>query len=205
MAMTFDKPLVSILDTRTLEDPTAFQKAYRQVRLSRREKVDRCRFPKDKRLCLGAGLLLEQGLKQLGILDAAIALKESGKPYIANHPEVFFNLSHSGFYAVCAFYHKEVGIDVEEITPVRDELIQKIATDEEAAYLLSLPQEEKKQRFFRLWTAKESFLKYAGCGLLLSPRRLSLQTEGVLFQDGKPAGVTLEETKLPGHMMTLCY
>lgn len=204
MGIAFDKPLVFTLDARTLEDPAAFQKAYVQVCPARRKKVDHCRFPKDKQLCLGAGLLLEQGLKQLGILNAVIALKESGKPYIANHPGLHFNLSHSGHYAVCAFYHKEVGIDVEEITPVRDALIHKIATDAEACYLLSLPQAEKEEAFFKLWTAKESYLKYAGCGLLVSPRRLSRQDNKLLL-DGQPTDVTLEETKLPGHTMSLCY
>ncbi len=205
MAITFDKPMVSVLDTRTLEDPAAFQEAYRQVSPSRRDKVDRCRFLKDKQLTLGAGFLLEQGLKKFDICDAVIAHANHGKPYLSNYPGLFFNLSHSGHYAACAFYHKEVGIDVEQITPVRDELICKIATDEETAYLLSLPQKEKEEAFFRLWTAKESYLKYAGCGLSVSPRRLSLQDDGRLFLDSNPTGVTLEETHLPGHVMTLCY
>ena len=203
MANTFDKPLVTILDTRTLEDPTAFQKAYRQVSLSRREKVDSCRFLKDKQLCLGAGLLLEQGLNKLGIFDAVIALGECNKPYIANHPEVVFNLSHSGHYAACAFYRKEVGIDVQQIVPISDPLIQKIAVQEEAANILQLSQEAKEEAFAKLWTIKESYLKYIGSGLRVSPKRLTY-FDG-LFLDGNPVNVTLETTQLPGHIMTLCY
>lgn len=203
MANTFDKPLVTILDTRTLEDPAAFQEAYAKVAPSRQKKVDSCRFPKDKRLCLGAGLLFVQGLQKLGIFDAQIAYADSGKPYITNHPALFFNLSHSGHYAACAFYHKEVGIDVQQIVPVSDPLIQKIAVQEEAATLLQLSQEAKEEAFTKLWTIKESYLKYIGSGLQVSPKRLTY-FDG-LFLDGNPVNVTLETTQLPGHIMTLCY
>ena len=203
MANTFDKPLVTILDTRTLEDPAAFQEAYAKVAPSRQKKVNNCRFPKDKRLCLGAGLLFVQELQKLGIFDAQIAYADSGKPYIANHPEVFFNLSHSGQYAACAFYHKEIGIDVQQIVPVSDPLIQKIAVQEEAATILQLSQEAKEEAFAKLWTIKESYLKYIGSGLRVSPKRLTY-FDG-LFLDGTPVNVTLETTQLPGHIMTLCY
>lgn len=205
MAFSFEKPIVSTLDTRQLEDPIAFQDAYKQVSLSRQEKVDNCRFPKDKQLCLGAGLLLKQGLESLGIYDAQILYTDSGKPYLENHNDLFFNLSHSGHYAVCAIYHKEIGIDVQQIAPLRDALIQKIATEEEASYLLSLPQKEKEEAFAKLWAIKESYLKYAGCGLLVSPKRLSLQNNGNLLLDGQPTNVIIETTQLPKHMMALCY
>ncbi len=204
MGIFFDKPQVSTLDTSTLEDPSAFQDAFHQVSQSRQEKVNSCRFPEDKRLLLGAGLLLHQGLDAFGVCDAAISYTDAGKPYLANCKDLHFNLSHSGHYAVCAFYHKEVGIDVQKIAPVPDALIQKIATEEEASTLLQLPQGEKEEAFAKLWTAKESYLKYTGRGLLVSPKRVSLQ-DGQLLFDGKPTDVTLETTYLPSHVMTLCY
>ena len=204
MALSFEKPLVSILDTHTLEDPSAFQDAFYKVSPSRQEKVTSCRFPEDKRLLLGAGLLLQQGLDALGICDAEISWTDTGKPYLANCQELYFNLSHSGNFAACVFYHKEVGIDVQKICPVSDALIQKIATEEEASALLQLPKEAREEAFAKLWTVKESYLKYTGRGLLVSPKRVSLQDDHLLF-DGNPTHVTIETTFLPGHVMTLCY
>ena len=204
MGIFFDKPQVSTLDTRTLEDPSAFQEAFQQVSLSRQAKVHNCRFPEDKRLLLGAGLLLQQGLNALQIRNTEISYTLLGKPYLSACKDLHFNLSHSGHFAVCAIYHKEVGIDVQKIAPVPDALIRKIATEEEASALLQLPQEEREKAFAKLWTIKESYLKYIGRGILVSPKRLSLQDNQLLF-DGKPANVTLETTYLPGHVMTLCY
>lgn len=204
MAFSFEKPLVSILDTHILEDPSAFQDAFYKVSPTRQEKVTNCRFLEDKRLLLGAGLLLQQGLDTLGICNAEISYTDAGKPYFANHQDLHFNLSHSGHFAACVFYHKEVGIDVQKIAPVGDALIRKIATEEEASALLQLPKEAKEEAFAKLWTVKESYLKYTGRGLLVSPKRLSLQSDQLLF-DGKPTDVTLETRLLPGHMMTLCY
>lgn len=204
MGIFFDKPQVSILDTRTLEDPSAFQEAFRQVSLNRQAKVAACRFPEDKRLLLGAGLLLQQGLRALGICDAEISYTLLGKPYLVGCKDLQFNLSHSGHFAACAFYHKDVGIDVQKIAPVQDTLIRKIATEEEASALVQLPQEEKEEAFAKLWTVKESYLKYIGRGILVSPKRVSLQDDQLLF-DGKPTHVTFKTTCLPGHVMTLCY
>ena len=204
MEFSFDKPQVSILDIRTLEEPSAFQDAFHRVSQARQEKVNSCRFPEDKRLLLGAGLLLQQGLEALGVCDTEIDYTLFRKPYLISCKDLHFNLSHSGHFAACAFYHKDVGIDVQKIAPVQDALIQKIATVEEASALLQLPQEEKEEAFAKLWTIKESYLKYTGRGLLVSPKRVSLQDDQLLF-DGNPTHVTLETTSLPGHIMTLCY
>ena len=38
-----------------------------------------------------------------------------GKPYLINDPHIFFNISHSGDWVVCAINDCEIGIDIEKV------------------------------------------------------------------------------------------
>ena len=49
-----------------------------------------------------------------------IATKENGKPYFVEHRDIYFNLSHSGEYAVCVIGNTENGIDIEGKREIRD-------------------------------------------------------------------------------------
>ncbi len=88
--------------------------------------------------------------------------KEHGKPYIKELPDLPFSITHSGGFWVCAVGEGEVGLDLQE---VRDRETEKIARrffhPSETAWLRSRGPDE----FFRLWAAKESYVKYTGEGL----------------------------------------
>ena len=92
-------------------DERRFRELYERVPEHRQKKIDKIRFEKDKRLCLGAWLLLEQALAARGIDRASleVACAPGGKPYLTKHPEVFFSLSHSGEQVMCAVSTAEVG------------------------------------------------------------------------------------------------
>ena len=63
-----------------------------------------------------------------------------------------------------------VGMDVEEIgKQLAPELVEHCCTAGERDELWRLPEEERPQAFFQLWTLKESYLKARGIGLQLSP------------------------------------
>ena len=95
--------------------------------------------------------------------DAQIAKTVLGKPYLAQYPGVQFNLSHSGPWGVCALSGAPVGVDVELVRPLRQNVARRFFTAGEQAYLEQCPERE----FFRLWTRKESFIKALGKGLTL--------------------------------------
>ena len=46
---------------------------------ARQEKIDRLRYAADRRLSLGAGLLLDQGLKRFGLRERTEAFANGGK------------------------------------------------------------------------------------------------------------------------------
>ncbi len=204
---TLSEPLLTVFDTAVFGEKEAYQTAYRLVSTYRQRKVDSYRLCKDKHLSLGAGVLLEQGLHNLGITEYSLAYGEHGKPYLVDNESVFFSLSHSGTRAVCVFYEREIGVDIQKIKPVSDKLIKKVTTQTEYDYLMSCGEEERKLLFFRLWTAKESYLKYLGTGFSLSPKKLEV-TFGktiTIKQNGKAASVVLEEQTLDGYALTMCY
>lgn len=90
-----------------------------------------------------------------------------GKPFISNYP-VNFNLSHSEELALLIVSNDcEVGIDVEYMKRVID--VRGVAArffhPEEVEQLLLLPEDEQMLYFYRVWTAKEAFLKAKGVGI----------------------------------------
>src|SRR5437588_9378587 len=70
--------------------------------------------------------------------------------------ELRFNLSHSGERALIALSRVEVGADVEWLKKRRtDDIARRFFTPGEQQRLFALPQGQREQAFFRLWTCKE--------------------------------------------------
>ena len=97
--------------------------------------------------------------------DYRIDRGEKGKPFIVGVENVFFNISHSGDYVVCAVSDREIGIDIEKRAKARMEVAGRFFHGEEVAQLQMLEEDKQDQLFFNYWSVKESFLKYIGTGL----------------------------------------
>ena len=162
------------LDTRIFDQKDEFDKWYNMMPKERQIKISNYVFLKDKKLSLGAGVLLYSGLKNLNILDEIICFNENGKPYIQNYENVYFNISHSNKYVVCAFSDKEIGIDIEENFLFDERLIENVYNLEEIEYI---KQSKKDKLYTKLWTTKESLMKYLGTGITLNPKNISIDLE----------------------------
>lgn len=95
------------------------------------------------------------------------AVDGSGRPGLVfpRLKDFDFNLSHSGDWLALALSDHRVGIDIEKIRPVSALLIgQDFFSSREFDYLKESPR-DRRERFFRLWTLKESFVKAVGDGL----------------------------------------
>mgnify|MGYP002521735627 FL=1 len=70
--------------------------ALKEISEQRREQALKFRHELGQRLCVLAYQLLKRGLKEVyGMEDnPEFIYNEHGKPSIAGHPEIFFNLSH---------------------------------------------------------------------------------------------------------------
>ena len=116
--------------------------------------------------------------------DYRIDRGEKGKPFIVGVENVFFNISHSGDYVVCAVSDREIGIDIEKRAKARMEVAGRFFHGEEVAQLKMLEEDKQDQLFFNYWSVKESFLKYIGTGLA-RPLNSSFSGGGVsLFERG---------------------
>lgn len=92
---------------------------------------------------------------------------ETGKPYLRLHPELFFNISHSGEWITCAMGNVPVGIDIQYHRKIKlEQTAKKICNPEEWELFQQADTEREKMDFlFQIWTKKESYLKYTGEGI----------------------------------------
>lgn len=110
---------------------------------------------------LSAGLLVKEMCDKLDIRDARILRDDHGKPYLDTHPDLFFNLSHSGEYVALAYGDDPVGIDIQEVRNVPDSFAGRILNKEEYdRYDLN-----DTKTICRIWTIKEAYSKLIGLGL----------------------------------------
>ena len=171
---------------------------------SRRRRAERYLNARDGALCIGAGYLLDCALKERGRSERSAVYRygDNGKPYLADG-EFYFNLSHSGTLAVLATAESEVGIDAEKVRPVSDALEKKVCTVRERAYLAACGA-RREEEFFRIWTAKESVMKYCGRGLSLPFREIeTVLTNGLTARCGEEE-FSLEEFSILGCRVSVC-
>ena len=147
--------------------------AYRRNKLSRFSMTE---ADKDARhmkatnydLCLAAGLVTDIGLNSYGLRekDMKYGVTAHGKPVFLNHPDIKFNISHSGHYAVAAFSEEfDPGIDIERCSRISNRIIYSFFSTGERELILSQPTEAAQSLMFgRIWTVREAFMKSTGLG-----------------------------------------
>ena len=195
-----------VIDTDMLEDRTLYDCWYRRMPEERKKKTDAFRFEKDRRLSLGAGILLQTGLLKEGVSDRELLYGRYGKPYLPAGKGVFFNLSHSGHYAVCAVSGHEVGTDIEEEKHFEENLIRYVFLESESAWIRRHA-ESQDSAFTSLWTFKESLMKYLGTGVSLEPKKICVDlenpdrttAEGFSFD-----GLHFTKYEVPGCQLAVC-
>lgn len=182
---------VYLVNTDKLKNENLFSKYYSEMSVYRKEKINKMKTQKDKNLSLGAGILINAYLKTLGLKEKDMLYEEkyNGKPFFKNRPEIYFNVSHSAECAVCSFSDEETGCDIEKYDKVNTEIARRFFARSESDYIFSAKTEEEQlQKFFRIWTLKESYLKFSGKGL---PG--GLDSFEIAFDNSFVNGISLKE------------
>ena len=102
---------------------------------------------------------------KLDVKNINLSLDFNKKPYLASHPYLFFNISHSEDYAVIAISNKKIGIDIEYMSEdfKYTELLPDIFDNNEIVSIENSA--NTKETFYTLWTRKEAFVKALGKGI----------------------------------------
>lgn len=141
-----------------------------------------------------ARLLLGYGLMQShGITDAVILKDKRGKPYIDGHPDIHVSITHTNGCVACAVSDSPVGIDAECAGDIRQRVTQKMFTENERDYAGNSP-----ERFFEIWTKKESYVKMTGDGLTHTA-----STIDTITGDGTN-GAAFTHLRIPGVTVCVC-
>ncbi len=142
---------------------------------------------------------------------------ENGRPELADGPAgLRFNISHTeGIVAVLVHGEDDAGVDVE--SPWRETNItsvsRRVFTEAERGAMLALPEEQQAERFYQLWTLKESFIKAKGKGFAMS-----LSKFGFVINDDGSIGFACDPSLDPdatrwsysttwtdsGHVVSVC-
>lgn len=200
--------IAAIASVECLDAADNYNRAYSLVGDNRRNKADKLRKSDDKKRCIGAGILLGSLLqiagnihkgtadaiskeellnidliKSLGAYDTAynynITVDGNGKPFFTDYPDLHFNISHSGKFVACVISDSDVGIDIEGGRDVDLRVAERFFTDEEYEWIEECDtDEEKRSRFFKIWTKKEACTKLTGVGLARGIREILFPVEG---------------------------
>ena len=100
----------------------------------------------------------------------AVAVMDSGKPWLPQRPDLHVNVSHThGTVVLAVTAAGSVGVDIEPpvavtANPLR--LAERLFAESEARELGGLSEEALTERFTRMWTIKEAVGKALGVGLI---------------------------------------
>jgi len=150
--------------------------------------------PKAARLFLISRVLVKTILAdKLGISlhEVNIQLHPNGKPFVQGSKTVYFNLTHSADVIVLAVTEEEgeIGVDVERVDREFEwRRVDSVLAPSEIEWI----QENERidpssvyQRFFQIWTLKESYIKCTGEGMSRHLKKLNFHVlpEHIQFLD----------------------
>lgn len=193
-----------------LKDRELFDRKLLQVSAERRRKIEACAMEADKERSLAAGLLLEYAwrhyLKERGekLEPFRIMEGEHGKPFCGNREDFCFNLSHSGEWVVCASAPEPVGVDIQQVKEVNLRVAQRFFLPEECEILKNST--DKNSLFCRMWTMKESYIKYTGQGMRQGINTFSVDVSTGVICDlqWKKQFYTERYARIPNYEIAVC-
>ena len=147
------------------------EEALKEISNSDRLKYDAFRFIDDKLRFLKARYILLKfasayyGNKHLP--DDEIIFNKYGKPHFKDLP-LNFSITHSHNIAAVAFSKDlTIGIDIEHKRNVDDldQLAKRFFSGPEVEYIETVDTQVKADNFFKIWSAKEAYIKAIGLGV----------------------------------------
>ena len=184
-----------------LKSPSKYEEFFERLSRERQVKAEKIKPYAGKCRSVGAGILLDEVLKDQGLSEKEMSYVygEVGKPGFEDHPNLFFNLSHSGSRVMCVIGDIPVGCDIERIKKVNPGIAKRFFADKDNELLSDAKQKgEQKYRecFYTLWTLKESYIKCIGLGLKCPMNSFSFIYDGKDYHiEDKPEYILYSDTE----------
>lgn len=179
-----------------LSDKSVYSKYYEMMDEDRKNKIDRINQEDKKMQSLAAGILI-QHIRKTEKEDSKILIDKYNKPSFEDG-KIKFNISHSDKYAVAVVSDYEIGIDTEDVkrknkfTMKERRIVNTCFAPKEQKYIYDIGTEQGKlQRFFRVWTIKEAYVKMEGTGMIRP-----FYTFEVDFEEERPKIIADKETMI---------
>ena len=159
-------PAVCLLQNKVPLNEEIFRFLLQFSTLERRQRILRQRNKQNAdSMVIGGALLRYMLWNEFRVpMDVKISIGEFGKPYLPDYSSVHFIISHSGKFVACAVYNKQIGIDIQKITPYRSDIAFRTCSNSELLQIKS--SYDKSTEFTKIWTVKEAYLKMLGLGIV---------------------------------------
>lgn len=192
-----------IANIQKLPDPKENYKILESIWQERKEKILSYKFENGRKESLGSALMLQKVLFQNNLIPQNIKYGQNGKPEISG---LNFNISHSKNFVICSVSENPVGCDIEKIRPVKSGFEKRFFTKNEVAYLEKFLGDERLKQFCRLWTMKESYMKFTGDGMKLALNRFEFIIEDSVkvFRDGVLCSCFIKEYEILDYCISIC-
>lgn len=155
-----------------LKDPIKSPEIMSDLSDTRRASIMKYKMVADRKRSLAAGLLIRDFLLEYDRSWKDIDISDKGRPMIEG---IDFNVSHSGSYAIIAISEKKIGCDIEHIKGRDYHVAKRYFSETETAWMEEA--ESKDEAFYRIWTARESYSKSTGEGILLEFDRYEIRPD----------------------------
>lgn len=130
----------------------------------RREEALRYKYLFGQFACLKSYVMLREMLEERGMAHPfRFERNEHGKPFLADFPEIHFNLSHCKSGIAVAVAEQPIGIDIESYREVSDSLVRYTMNEEEQRIIKE--SDDPIRIFTEYWTKKEAVFKLRGTGI----------------------------------------
>lgn len=151
------------------------------ISLEKKYKIERFVHKKDKiRALIGELLIRNIIIEKLGRRNQDIIFDKNlyGKPYLKAYRNFNFNISHSGDFVVCAIDDKPIGIDIEQVKQMEYmDIAKRFFSPSELAYIEKDNLCNEIEKFYEIWTLKESYIKCCGEGLSMPLKSFSINID----------------------------
>ncbi len=142
-----------------------YNKLMKYLSPDRFQRLNKMLFEDSQRSLIGDILIKHaiSKIKKASLGEILFVYNEYGKPYISE--DIYFNISHSGKWVVAEINNNTVGIDIEEVAPIDYNIAKRFFTENEYNYVINNWNLSKIERFYNIWTLKESYIKAVGIPL----------------------------------------